>query len=105
MKTRVLQLSLGAFLGIATAAAQNIVIDTAPSHVANTFSPFRALGAAVDRLRAPASGRGANGTTPPPKPTREAIEKHVETILSGQPLKEILGAGWQTVTYRQNTEL
>jgi hypothetical protein len=100
-------LSASALLGMsATAAGQNIVVDAAPSHVANSFSPFRALGAAVDRLRAPGGGRGtANATTPPHKATRAEVEKHVETILSGQPLKEILGAGWQTVSYRQNTEL
>src|SRR5436305_2390945 len=56
-----------------------------PSHAANAFSPVRA-GAAVDRLRAPGSGRGAsNGTDPPHKPSREETEKHVETILSGAP--------------------
>jgi hypothetical protein len=97
----------GALLEIAsTAGGQNIVVDAAPSHVANSFSPFRALGAAIDRLRAPGAGRGAgNLTGPARKATREEVEKHVETILSGQPLKEILDAGWQTVTYRQNTEL
>jgi len=95
-----------ACVGIAgAAAAQNIVVDTAPSHIANSFSPFRALGAAVDRLRAPGGGRAGNAAAAVVKPTREATEKHVETILSGQPLKEILGAGWQTVSYRQNTEL
>src|SRR4051812_40989192 len=80
----------------AAAPAQNIVVDSSPSHVANSFSPFRALGAAVDRLRAP-GGRGHVAT-------RAEAEKHVETVLSNPVLKEILGAGWQTVTYRQNTE-
>ena len=106
-------IAAGAFLGMpaavawqtGTTAGQNIVVDAAPSHVANSFSPFRALGAAIDRLRAPGGGRGANATAPPHKATRAEVEKHVETILSGQPLKEILGAGWQTVSYRQNTEL
>lgn len=91
-----------ALIGLAaTASAQNIVVDAAPSHVSNSFSPLRALGAAVDRLRAPGGGRGA----PPRKATREEVEKHVETILSGPPLKEILNSGWQTISYRQNTEL
>ncbi len=49
----------------------------------NTFSPPHALGAAIDRLR----------TGSPDK------------LLTDPLLKEILGAGWQTVTYRQNTEL
>jgi hypothetical protein len=94
--------AIGALLGIAaSASAQTIVVDAAPAHVANSFSPYRALGAAVDRLRAPGGGRGV----PPNKATRAEVEKHVETVLSGRVLKEILDAGWQTVSYRQNTEL
>jgi F5/8 type C domain len=65
------------------AAAQKITVDASPSHVVNTFSPPHALGAAIDRLR--------TGTP--------------DHLLTGQMLQEILGAGWQTVTYRQNTEL
>jgi hypothetical protein len=60
---------------------QTVTVDAA--HVANTFSPVRSLGAAIDRLR--------TGTP--------------EHLLTDPLLKEILGAGWQTVTYRQNTEL
>ena len=85
-------LGIGVFLWLAVAAsAQNIVVDAAPSHVVNSFSPFRALGGAIDRLR------GGN--------TREENEKHTERVLTDPVLKELLGAGWQTVTYRQNTEL
>ena len=89
-KSRVLGVCLG--IGIVlwavswttnAAIAQTIVVDAAPSHVANTFSPFRSLGAAIDRLR--------TGTP--------------DHLLTDPVLKEILGAGWQTVTYRQNTEL
>ena len=65
------------------AHAQKVVVDADPSHVANTFSPVRSLGAAIDRLR--------TGTP--------------DKLLHDPLLKEILGAGWQTVTYRQNTEL
>jgi hypothetical protein len=57
----------------------------------NAFSPFRALGGAIDRLR------GGN--------TKEENEKNTERLLTNPVLKELLGAGWQTVTYRQNTEL
>lgn len=71
--------------------AQEIVVDTAPSHVVNTFSPLRVLGGAVDRQR--------GGLT------REDIEKHTIWVMSDPALKELLGSGWQTVTYRQNTEL
>src|SRR5689334_9338172 len=112
MRKNIVQLcfAAGIYLTIAPSGfGQNIVVDATPSHVANSFSPFRALGAAVDRLRAPGGGRGGRGAAgtvaPPRKATREEIERHVETILSGQPLKEILGSGWQTVSYRQNTEL
>jgi F5/8 type C domain len=73
------------------ARAQEIVVDTAPSHVVNSFSPVRALGGAIDRQH------GGN--------TREEIEKHTQWVLSDPALGELLGAGWQAVTYRQNTEL
>jgi hypothetical protein len=83
-------LGLRLFL-VGVASAQNIVVDSAASHAVNSFSPLRALGGAVDRLR--------GGTT------REANEKHTEALLTGPALTELLNAGWQTVTYRQNTEL
>ena len=67
--------------------AQDIVVDAAPAHMANSFSPFRALGGAIDRL---------NGGA-----TKEANEKNTKTLLSGPVLDQLLGAGWQTVTYRQ----
>ena len=77
-------LILIAVLSIADAAkAQKVTVDADPAHVANTFSPVRSLGAAVDRLR--------TGTP--------------DKLLKDPLLKEILGAGWQPVTYRQNTEL
>jgi hypothetical protein len=94
MQWRILGISFGTgvFLWLAGGAnAQNIVVDAAPSHAVNSFSPFRALGGAIDRLR------GGN--------TKEENEKHTERVLTGPVLKELLGAGWQTVTYRQNTEL
>lgn len=75
------------FLSLVSARAENaahkIVIDSAPSHVVNTFSPIRALGAGVDRLR--------GGIT--------------DKFLSEPFLKQVLSSGWQTVSYRQNTEL
>ena len=64
-------------------AAQKVTVDADPAHIANTFSPVHSLGAAIDRLR--------TGTP--------------DHLLKDPLLKEILGAGWQTVTYRQNTEL
>lgn len=91
----------GVLLAAGSLQAQTIVVDATPSHVANTFSPMKALGAGVDRLR---SGEGA------PKMsrqdiTKEEVEQNTDKLLSGPILKAILGAGWQPVTYRQNTEL
>ncbi len=79
------------FSSMSPARAQNIVVDAAPSHAVNSFSPPRALGGSIDRLRGGA--------------TREANEKNTERLLTDPVLKELLGAGWGTVTYRQNTEL
>jgi hypothetical protein len=84
------RMSIFLFLA-AVSSAQNIVVDAAESHAVNSFSPMRALGGAIDRLR------GGD--------TKEANEKNTERLLTGPVLKEMLGAGWQTVTYRQNTEL
>src|ERR1700733_3196852 len=82
----------GAFIWcVDPSSAQHIVVDTAPAHMANSFSPLRALGGAIDRLH--------NGET------RESNEQNTEKLLSRPVLDELLGAGWQTVTYRQNTEL
>jgi len=68
---------------------EQITVDM--SHMVNSFSPLRALGGAIDRQR--------GGTT------EEEIEKHTQWVLTDPVLKELLGAGWGTVTYRQNTEL
>ncbi len=92
---------IGLLYAAGTARAQKIVVDSAPSHVVNTFSPLRALGGAIDRLRE-GTGAAYNANR---RPTREELEKNTDTLLSGPVLKEILGAGWQPVTYRQNTEL
>lgn len=93
--------AIGALFPSATVSAQKVVVDVTPSHVVNAFSPVRALGAGVDRLRA---GEGApemerNSIT------KEEVERNTDQLLSGPILKAILAAGWQPVTYRQNTEL
>ena len=94
LKKRILfALSLSALIWhVTTAQAQQagqITVDTL--HPVNSFSPLRALGGAVDRQR------GGN--------TQQEIEDHTNWVLSGPALKGLLGAGWGTVTYRQNTEL
>ena len=63
--------------------AQAIHVDSTPSHATNTIRPTEALGAGIDRL-----------------PYGAADKLFVEDTI-----KQILSAGWQTVTYRQNTEL
>src|ERR1700734_408397 len=72
-------------------AQQNEQVTVDTSHSVNSFSPLRALGGAIDRQR--------GGTT------QEEIEKHTEWVLTGPVLQDLLGAGWGTVSYRQNTEL
>jgi F5/8 type C domain len=63
------------------AAAQTVTVDS--SHATNHFIPSETLGAGVDRIAA------------------EAIDKD---LLPGS-LQQTLSSGWQTVSYRQNTEL
>src|SRR4029077_8977402 len=63
--------------------AQSIRVDATPSHSTNTIKPTEALGAGIDRL-----------------PYGAADKLFVDDTI-----KQILSAGWQTVTYRQNTEL
>ncbi len=63
------------------AAAQTITVDV--SHSSNHFVPSETLGAGVDRISA------------------EAIDKD----LLPSSLETTLSSGWQTVSYRQNTEL
>jgi hypothetical protein len=63
--------------------AQTIRVDITPYHVANKFVPNQALGAGIDRMSATAA----------------------EKLFTPAALDKVLSAGWQTVTYRQNTEL
>ena len=68
---------------LAAASAQTIHVSTAPADQTNTFVPTQTLGAGVDRI------------------PREAFEKD----FVPETLATTLSSGWQTVTYRQNTEL
>jgi len=63
--------------------AQTIRVDITPSHVAKSFVPTEALGAGVDRIS-----------------TASTDKVFTEPIM-----KQVLSAGWQPVSYRQNTEL
>jgi F5/8 type C domain len=82
-----LRLALAATLiagfGLTDCFSQTIKIDIRPDHPTNKFRPTEALGAGVDRIPLAATDK----------------------VFSESVLKQILSTGWQTVTYRQNTEL
>lgn len=63
--------------------AQTIHVDITPSHSTNSIRPTEAFGAGIDRL------------------PYQAADK----LFTEENLKQVLSAGWQTVSYRQNTEL
>lgn len=68
---------------VAEVTGQTVRVDITPEHLKNTFRPTEALGAGVDRIPLAATDK----------------------IFTEPMIKQILSAGWQTVTYRQNTEL
>jgi hypothetical protein len=70
-----------AVASIPVAFAQAIHVDT--SHPSNSIRPSEALGAGIDRL-----GYGA-----------------ADKLYVPDTIEKVLSAGWQTITYRQNTEL
>src|SRR5262249_51082357 len=77
----VLLLFLLIFAGFARVSlAQTIRVDITPDHATNTFRPTEALGAGVDRIPLAATDK----------------------IFTEPVINQILSAGWQTVTYRQN---
>ncbi len=65
------------------ARAQTIRVDTTPEHSTNSIVPTTALGAGIDRL-----------------PYGAADKLYVQPTIN-----QVLEAGWQMVSYRQNTEL
>ena len=69
------------FLSALAASGQTVHVDT--SHPTNTIRPTEALGAGIDRL-----GYGA-----------------ADKLYVPDTIEKVLSAGWQTITYRQNTEL
>src|SRR5207302_3344955 len=64
-------------------ATHTIQVDANPAHVLNSFVPTKALGAGIDRLPAGA----------------------IDKLINPDTVSKVLSAGWQPVTYRQNTEL
>jgi NedA-like, galactose-binding domain len=67
----------------AAALADTVRVDAAPEHATNSIRPTEALGAGVDRLPYGAADK----------------------LFTPATLARVLSAGWQRVSYRQNTEL
>jgi hypothetical protein len=70
-------------IAAAGCAAQTVEVDITPSHETNRFVPNQTLGAGIDRI------------------ATEAIDKDLVPAT----LQRVFAAGWQPVTFRQNTEL
>jgi len=70
-------------VGAGGALGQTIRVDITPGHETNSIVPTKALGAGIDRL-----------------PYGAADKLFVDATI-----QQVLSAGWQTLTYRQNTEL
>src|ERR1700732_4876710 len=70
-------------LGAPSLRGQTIHVDATASHATNSIVPTKALGAGIDRLPYGAADKLFNDAT----------------------IRQVLSAGWQTLTYRQNTEL
>ena len=62
---------------------QTIRVDTTPAHAAKSFVPTEALGAGIDRISTASTDK----------------------VFTDAVVKEVLSAGWQPISYRQNTEL
>src|ERR1700745_506927 len=71
------------FFFVLPLAAQTICVDATPSHATNSVVPAQALGAGIDRL-----------------PLGATDKTFIEPTI-----KQVLSSGWQTISYRQNTEL
>ena len=74
---------LAGVISVSISPAQTIQIDIAPSHATNHFSPNQTLGAGVDRIASEA----------------------IDSGLTQPNLGRAMAAGWQPVSYRNNTEL
>ena len=71
------------FLSARPLPSQTIRIDATPDHATNSIVPTRALGAGIDRMPFGA----------------------VDKLFIQPTIDQVLTAGWQMVSYRQNTEL
>lgn len=71
------------FLPAIPLIAQVVNVDITPTHATNKFVPKKTLGAGVDRIQTAA----------------------IDKLMNKPTLDQVFSAGWQPVTYRQNTEL
>jgi hypothetical protein len=74
---------LSAALMLSALHAQTVRVDITPAHATNTFVPKESLGAGVDRIQVSA----------------------IDRDFTPDVLHQVFAAGWQPVTYRQNTDL
>ncbi len=81
--SKALSLSLLLWLCPVSFRAQTVTIDITPSHAIRSFLPAETLGAGIDRINAAATDK----------------------LFTPSVMQQVLSAGWQSVTYRQNTEL
>lgn len=72
-----------AVLMLPSLKAQTIRVDITPAHATNSFVPKESLGAGIDRIPVAA----------------------IDHDLTPAALDRVFAAGWQPVTYRQNTDL
>jgi hypothetical protein len=72
-----------AALMVSTLQAQTIRVDITPAHATNSFVPKESLGAGVDRIPVDA----------------------IDHDFTPATLTQVFAAGWQPMTYRQNTDL
>jgi len=82
-KARYAALLASAALMLPALRAQTIIVDITPSHATNSFVPRESLGAGIDRIPVAA----------------------IDHDLTRATLDRVFAAGWQPVTYRQNTDL
>ena len=80
---RSIALALAAGLLAIPTWSQTIRVDITPGHSAKSFVPTQALGAGVDRISTASTDK----------------------VFTEPVMKQVLSAGWQPVSYRQNTEL
>ncbi len=78
-----LMLTAGLLETTFSAVAQTIRVDITSNHSGKSFVPTAALGAGIDRI-----------------PTAATDKVFTEPVI-----KQVLSAGWQPLSYRQNTEL